>query len=245
MDLGLSGLRCAYGRSERPVVDIDALVLTRGVCGLVGVNGAGKSTLLRTLAGCRRPEGGRVTVGGVDLYGRRRRTVVDRIGYLPQQLDLPGELRVDDALSYASWVRCVPAAVARTRNARILDQVGLAARAGDRVRSLSGGMNRRLALGVALVTAPDVLLLDEPTTGLDPEQRAALRTILCDLAGSVVTLLSSHVMEDVVQMADRVAVLEAGRVLYDGPVAAFVAERGGPGASAEHAFLATIAGARS
>ena len=164
---------------------------------------------------------------------------------MPQQLDLPRELRVSDALAYASWVRGVPAALAARRNAGILDRVGLGSRRDDRVGRLSGGMNRRLALAVALVTEPDVLLLDEPTTGLDPEQRAALRAILLDLDASAVTVLSSHVMEDVAQMADRVAVIEAGRVLYDGGLDQFVAERGGPGASAEHAFLATIAGSRS
>lgn len=245
MGLAVEGLRCRYGRGAAPVVDIDVFALDRGVCGLVGVNGAGKSTLLRTLAGCRRPDGGRATVGGVDLYGRRRRTVVERIGYMPQQLDLPGELRVVEALAYASWVRDVPASVAVARNAEILEQVGLAPRARHRVRQLSGGMKRRLALAVALVTAPEVLLLDEPTTGLDPEQRAGLRAILADLGDSAVTLLSSHVMEDVVMMADHVAVLEAGRLLHVGPTAAFVEDRGGPERSAEHAFLATIAAARS
>ncbi|HWJ11480.1 MAG TPA: ABC transporter ATP-binding protein [Nocardioides sp.] len=245
MGIAVAGLRCAYGRGAVPAVDIDAFEVERGVCGLVGVNGAGKTTLLRTLAGSRRPDGGRATVDGVDLYGRRRRTVIERIGYMPQQLDLPGELRVADALGYASWVRDVPAPVARARNEEILERVGLARRSSDRVRHLSGGMQRRLALAVALVTAPDVLLLDEPTTGLDPEQRAGLRGILADLGASAVTVLSSHVMEDVVLMADRVAVLEAGRLLHVGPTATFVDERGGPDRSAEHAFLATIARARS
>jgi len=245
MTVAVTALRCTYGRGAAPAVDIDELVLAPGVCGLVGVNGAGKSTLLRTLAGVRRPEAGEVRVDGVDLYRRSRREVIGRIGYLPQQLDLPGELTVADGLAYAAWVRGVPGPVARTRTAAILERVGLAARRRDRVGRLSGGMNRRLALGVALVTEPDVLLLDEPTTGLDPEQRAALRAILTDLGSSAVTLLSSHVMEDVARMAQRVAVLEGGRLLHVGPLDAFVAERGGPEHSAEHAFLATIAGSRS
>lgn len=245
MSIAVSDLRCAYGRGASPVVDIDAFGVEDGVCGLVGVNGAGKSTLLRTLAGCRRPAGGRVTVDGVDLYGRRRRAVVGRIGYMPQQLDLPGELRVADALGYASWVRDVPARVAGARNLAILERVGLADRARHRVRELSGGMQRRLALAVALVTEPEVLLLDEPTTGLDPEQRAGLRAILADLGTRAATVLSSHVMEDVVLMSDQVAVLEQGRLLHVGPTAAFVDERGGPERSAEQAFLVTIARARS
>ncbi|NHA01651.1 ATP-binding cassette domain-containing protein [Nocardioides sp. W3-2-3] len=214
-------MRCAYGRGASPVVDIDSFGVEDGVCGLVGVNGAGKSTLLRTLAGCRRPVGGRVTVDGVDLYGRRRRTVLDRIGYMPQQAGparracgwpMPWPTRV--------WVRDVPARVAGARNPAILERVGLATRGRDRVRHLSGGMQRRLALAVALVTEPDVLLLDEPTTGLDPEQRAGLRGILAALGSSAVTVLSSHVMEDVVMMAEQ-----AGRA-RGGPAAPRRPDRG-------------------
>jgi ABC-2 type transport system ATP-binding protein len=243
MSMVVDGLRCSYARGGPPVLEVDALDLEPGVCGLVGVNGAGKSTLLRTLAGCRRPENGRVRIDEVALYGPARRTVVGRIGYMPQQLDLPGEMRVGDALAYASWVRGVPAAASRVRNPALLERVGLARESSKRVAQLSGGMNRRLALAVALVTDPDVLLLDEPTTGLDPAQRAALRGIVSDLDPTAVTVLSSHVMEDVAMMASRIVVLHEGRLRHDGPIDAFVAERGGPDASAELAFLATIAGA--
>ncbi|MCX6401833.1 MAG: ATP-binding cassette domain-containing protein [Propionibacteriales bacterium] len=245
MDISTRDLRCSYNRQSAPAVDLDDFAVEGGVCGLVGVNGAGKSTLLRTLAGCRRPEAGSVRIGDVDLYGRRRRTVIDRIGYMPQQLDLPGEMRVSDAMAYASWVRGVPPGVARARNPQLLERVGLSRRAGDRVGQLSGGMNRRLALAVALITDPGVLLLDEPTTGLDPEQRAGLRAILSDLDTAAVTILSSHVMEDVALMASRIAVLDGGHLLYLGPVEDFVAEHGGPDQSAEFAFLATISAART
>lgn len=245
MQVEVTSLRCAYGRGAAPVVDIDELTAGPGVCGLVGVNGAGKSTLLRTLAGCRRPEAGSVQVDGRALYGRGRREVVGRIGYMPQQLDLPRELRVADALAYVSWVRGVPATTSATRNAQLLERVGLSAKAAQRVGQLSGGMNRRLALAVALVTDPDVLLLDEPTTGLDPAQRAALRGIVADLGTATVTILSSHVMEDVAMMAARIAVLDEGRLLHVGPTGAFVDEFGGADRSAEQAFLATIARGRS
>ncbi|KRA38347.1 MULTISPECIES: ABC transporter ATP-binding protein [unclassified Nocardioides] len=245
MGLSASGLRCTYSHQDAPAVDLDELVVDRGVCGLVGVNGAGKSTLLRTLAGCRRPEAGRVRIDDVDLYGRRRRTVVGRLGYMPQHLDLPKEMRVSDAMAYASWVRGVPSAEARTRNPQLLERVGLSSRAADRVGRLSGGMSRRLALAVALVTDPSVLLLDEPTTGLDPEQRAGLRGILRDLDTAAVTILSSHVMEDVAVMASRIVVMDAGRLLHVGSMDDFVADHGGPERSAEFAFLATISAARA
>lgn len=241
MGVAVAGLRCAYARHEPPVVDIESFAVESGVCGLVGVNGAGKSTLLRTLAGCRRPESGQVHLDGKALYGRDRREVVGRVGYMPQQLDLPREMRVSDAMTYASWVRGVPSATSSTRNTGLLERVGLAQQSTRRVGELSGGMNRRLALAVALVTDPDVLLLDEPTTGLDPAQRAALRGIVSDLGSASATILSSHVMEDVALMAGRIAVLHDGRLLHDGALDAFVAERGGADGSAELAFLTTIA----
>lgn len=243
--LRASGLQCHYPPSNAVVVDIDELSLGRGATGLVGVNGAGKTTLLLTLAGARRPQRGTVTLDGVDLYGRDRRQVVTRIGFMPQELDLPRELRVADALSYVSWLRGVPGRVAGTREPELLELVGLQARRSDKVGRLSGGMRRRLVLATALVTAPDVLLLDEPTTGLDPEQRANLRSLLMHLPGATVTVLSSHVMEDVEQMTRRIAVLHEGRVHHHGGTQSFVEQRGGPHRSAELAFLTTISRARS
>jgi len=243
--LRASGVRCHYPPSSTAVVDLDELTLGPGTTGLVGVNGAGKTTLLLTLAGARRPQGGTVTLDGVDVYGPDRRRVLTRIGFMPQELELPRELRVSDALSYVSWLRGVPARDAGAREPELLALVGLQDRRTHPVGRLSGGMRRRLVLATALVTAPDVLLLDEPTTGLDPEQRATLRALLTDLPGTSVTVLSSHVMEDVEQMTGRIAVLDEGRVLHHGDTAAFVEERGGTARSAELAFLTTLAQARS
>ncbi|WP_193606725.1 ATP-binding cassette domain-containing protein [Nocardioides lijunqiniae] len=238
-------VRCHYPPGTADVVDLDELALGPGATGLVGVNGAGKTTLLLTLAGARRPQHGTVTLDGADLYGRERRELVGRIGLMPQSLDLPGELRVADALSYVSWLRGVPRRVAGPRERELLETVGLGPRRHERVRRLSGGMRRRLVLASALVTEPAVLLLDEPTTGLDPEQRAGLRALLLDLPAATVTLLSSHVMEDVERMTARIVVLDEGRVLHHGDTTAFVAERGGPERSPELAFLATLARGRA
>jgi ABC-2 type transport system ATP-binding protein len=243
--LRVTDLRCRYPPSTVEVVDIDELSLGPGSTGLVGVNGAGKTTLLLALAGARRPQHGSVALGGRDVYGRDRRELVGRIGFMPQSLDLPGELRVADALAYVSWLRGVPRRVAGAREPELLGAVGLQQHRQQRVGRLSGGMRRRLVLATALVTEPSVLLLDEPTTGLDPEQRAGLRALLLDLPRATVTVLSSHVMEDVERMTTRIVVLDEGRVLHHGDTTAFVAEHGGPERSAELAFLATLARGRS
>ncbi|WP_167736109.1 ATP-binding cassette domain-containing protein [Nocardioides sp. 503] len=245
LSLRAVGLRCRYPPATADAVAIDDLALGPGSTGLVGINGAGKTTLLLTLAGARRPQAGAVTLDGADLYGPHRRELVGRIGLMPQSLDLPAELRVADALSYVGWLRGVPRRVAALREPELLAAVGLQPRRDERVGRLSGGMRRRLVLATALVTEPAVLLLDEPTTGLDPEQRAGLRTLLLDLPGATVTVLSSHVMEDVERMTSRILVLDDGRVLHHGETAPFVVEHGGPERSAELAFLATLARGRS
>ncbi len=242
MSVVLSGLRCSYRTGDRRAVSIGSLELAAGPVGLVGVNGAGKTTLLRTLAGARRPQEGTVEVDGDALYGARRRTVVRQIGYMPQEIQFPGELTVTQVLRYLCWLRGIASRPATARSAEVVEAVGLADRAGQRVRQLSGGMRRRLALAGALVSEPRLLLLDEPTTGLDPEQRAGVRGIIAGLRDDCLTVLSSHVMEDVASVTSRIVVLHEGAVRYHGATDAFVAERGGPQRSAELAFLTTISG---
>jgi ABC-2 type transport system ATP-binding protein len=204
-----------YGRAV--VLNDIAVTLTPGVTGLVGVNGAGKSTLLRAVAGALRPTRGSVRYDGLDPYGRSRRRYLRRVSLMPQALELPSDARVVDAVDYCGWLRGMPAAGLRARSEEVLGQVGLADRRGDRMRTLSGGMVRRVALAQALVSAPDILLLDEPTTGLDPQQRAVLRTLIDELPRDTITVVSSHVMEDLEQLADRIVVLDSGEIAHAGP----------------------------
>lgn len=239
------------GFRYRQHVALDGLrfSLAPGITGLVGINGAGKSTLLRLLATTQRPDAGRLWLLGVEASGDVR-TVRRRIGYMPQELQIPARLRVGDFLAYMGWLRQVPPRRRRDAIGAALAAADLEDRVGDTVGSLSGGMRRRLLLAQALLGDPELLLLDEPTAGLDPEQRIRIRELIAGAAASRTTVVSSHLMEDLVPVADRVLMLDEGRLVFDGTVeemgargAALVTE--GSGLSAhEAAFLSLRGGGR-
>ncbi|GAA1531331.1 ABC transporter ATP-binding protein [Nocardioides humi] len=209
-----------YGAGRPALVEVD-LTLRAGVTGLLGVNGAGKTTLLRVMSGGLRPSVGDAAVDGTSLYGRRRRQALSRVGYLPQHFDAPRRAKVGDVLRYLGWMRGLDTARARAAADRLLEVVGLADRADAPMGSLSGGMKRRVGFAQSLMADPEVLLLDEPTTGLDPEQRAAMRAVIAAQERAGVTVVSSHLIEDISTLADRLIVLEQGRVLFDDSMEAF------------------------
>lgn len=208
-------LGCRYG--ARAVLHDLSFELGPGVTGLVGVNGAGKSTLMRLLGTRLTPSTGSLTHFGGDPVADRTHAR-RQIGYMPQSLELPSSLTVQDFLAYAAWLRRVPR---RTRPAVIEDALrstDLLDRARSRVGALSGGMHRRLLLAQALLSSPPLLLLDEPTAGLDPEQRIRLRRMVTQEGAERTTVVSSHVMADLVGLADRVLMLDEGRMVFDGTV---------------------------
>lgn len=213
--LHIAGVSHSYGR-EPALADLE-LTMDGNRVGLVGANGAGKSTLLAICAGALHPTAGDVTINGASLFDRSTRSgALGRLALMPQTLHIPGHLTAHEAVSYLTWMRG-----ARWRDAtrwaqQSLIDVGLGSAARKKVRALSGGMKRRVALAQALATSPEVLLLDEPTTGLDPEQRRAVRGLIADLPHRVV--LSSHVIEDVEQVAPHVWVLDRGRLRFEGDV---------------------------
>lgn len=192
-----------------------SFALRPGRTGLLGINGAGKSTLMRLLAGAQRPSDGRVSINGLDMYGRHRPEALAKVAFMPQSAQFPRNLSALEIVSLLGWSRGLSAKDAKARAERVLDDVGLHERAGDKIARLSGGMQRRVALAQALVTNPQVLLLDEPSTGLDPQQRRLMVDLLRGLDGTV--LMSSHIIEDVCEVADRVIVLHEGSIRFDGP----------------------------
>lgn len=186
----------------------------RGVTALVGRNGAGKTTLIRTLCGLVVPTAGEVVVGGVRLLesAAAARQVRAGLGWMPQDPPLPARARVVDVVRYAAWLRGVKSAVGDQVEAA-LTAVDLVNRSSYRVGTLSGGQQRRVALACALVGQPAVMLLDEPTVGLDPEQRDHFLEVVRAYGADRTVVLSTHLMEDVLGAADHVVVVAGGSVV--------------------------------
>jgi ABC-2 type transport system ATP-binding protein len=216
--ISLRGVGRSFGATQA-LADID-LDLRAGVIGLLGPNGAGKTTLLRLLATALPPSRGTVRVLGRDVEVLAERTEIRRrLGYLPQEVGFPRGFTAFAFVDYIALLKEWADPAARHAEVRrVLDQVGLSDAATKRIRAMSGGQRRRVALAQALLGSPPVLILDEPTTGVDPEQRVTLRTVLAELARTSIVVLSTHQTEDVAALCERVVVLDRGRVRYDGAV---------------------------
>ncbi|NEA39253.1 ABC transporter ATP-binding protein [Streptomyces sp. SID11385] len=208
----MENLTVRYRR--RTALDGLSLSLGPGVHGLLGPNGAGKSTLVRVLATVTRPEAGRVRLHGHDLASARGRTEARRLlGYLPQEFGYYRSFTVREFLAYVAWLKEVPADDVPAAVERALARTGLGERGDSRLRELSGGMVRRAGIAQALVNDPALLLLDEPTAGLDPEQRVDFRALLREVGRETTVLVSTHLVEDVAQACTEVTLLEAGRLV--------------------------------
>lgn len=207
-------LSFAYGE-HRALSDV-SVNLPRGVTALVGPNGAGKSTLMRLLAGAMSFTQGEIEVEGVSIKGRMRRSIRQRLGYLPQDPSWHGWMRVRDVVGSFAWMRGIHPREIETRVQQTLVLVDLLKAASSRADSLSGGQFQRMMLATCLVHSPDVLILDEPTVGLDPAHRLHFRRVLADAASDRVVLLSTHLLDDVATTAGRILVLSSGALVFDG-----------------------------
>jgi ABC-type multidrug transport system ATPase subunit len=205
-----------YG-SHEALQDINLRIET-GMFGLLGPNGAGKTTLLRILATLLHPTSGRVTIGSCDLGQRsHRKTLRTQLGYLPQELGFYPELTGREFLDYMGLLKHhYDRRVRRQQIEELLDIVNLTSIADHQIKTYSGGTKRRLGIAQALLGDPRLLVIDEPTAGLDPEERIRLRTLLTRLAGNRFVILSTHVVEDISQTCTRLAVLDQGTLIFDG-----------------------------
>jgi len=205
-----------YGRTL--ALDDVSFGFADGVTGLLGPNGAGKSTLLRVLATAVRPDTGTVSVFGADPSNPTGRLAARRrLGYMPQEPGFHPNFTAFEFVDYVAILKELGERQSRHEEVRrVLDDVGLADVRGKRIKALSGGMRRRVALAAAIVGRPDLLILDEPTVGLDPEQRLRFRELIAELGERCTILLSTHQTEDVMSLCRRVIVLDTGRVRFDG-----------------------------
>jgi ABC-2 type transport system ATP-binding protein len=214
MQLEVNDVSKRYRGGKQAVANV-SMRIGPGVLGLLGPNGAGKSSLMRIIATITRPTGGQVTWSGIDIVARPdalRRV----LGYLPQDFGVYPHLTAREFLSYLAAVKGMPAGVARNRIGELLELFDLTGAGRRPLGKYSGGMLRRVGIAQALLADPRVLVVDEPTAGLDPEQRVAFRNLLSDLAGDRVVLLSTHIVSDVESVASDIAIMAGGRLQIRG-----------------------------
>jgi len=194
------------------------LEIGTGMFGLLGPNGAGKTTLLRIVATLLQPTAGRVTVDGFDVTDRHQKWAVKQLlGYLPQELGLYPSLSVTEFLEYMATLKNLHNPLVRHEAvSEVIDLAGLDSVPHQRIRTLSGGMKRRVGIAQALLGEPRLLIVDEPTAGLDPEERVRFRNLLSNLAGKCVVILSTHIVEDIAATCSDLAVLHKGRTRFRG-----------------------------
>lgn len=192
------------------------LEITNGMFGLLGENGAGKTTLMRVLTTVLKPTGGRVTLNEMLYREENYEKIQKRIGYLPQEIDLYPNLTVQECLEYMGALAGVPRQECRERMQYYLTKTSLLEHRKKKMKQLSGGMKRRVGLVQALLNEPEFLIVDEPTTGLDPEERIRIRNLLVDFSENRTVLFSTHVVEDLAATCNRLAVMKKGQFLYQG-----------------------------
>ena len=212
----------SYGYGRGPAVNQSlSLALGPGVVGLLGPNGAGKSTLMRMLATLAKPRSGRILWHGTDI-AREPDALRRVLGYLPQDFGVYPALSAREFLAYLAAVKGLPPARVAARVDECLALVALGDAADRPLASFSGGMRQRVGIAQALLNDPQLLIVDEPTVGLDPGERLRFRHLLTELAGERLVLLSTHIVSDVEASAAAIAVMKAGRLLFHGSPEALV-----------------------
>ena len=247
MNVVLTGIHRSFGKNK--AVDGVSMELGPGVFGVLGPNGAGKTSLLRILATALPPSSGEILL--LDRDPRRpaaRREIRRRLGYLPQNLGYYPSFTVVEFIEYFALLKEMPSSAVPKAVAVAVERVDLGAKAKAKLRTLSGGMLRRVGIAQAIVNDPELLLLDEPTAGLDPEQRVQFRALLRSLGATATVIVSTHLVEDVGAACSEVALMSGGKVVFRGTPDDLTARGAGHSvgdAPLERGYGAVLSAARS
>ena len=212
MELVIDRLTKQY--QNKIAVDRISLTLHKGVYGLLGANGAGKTTLMRMLCGILKPTGGSITLDGVDVSEEAYRAV---LGYLPQDFGYYPEFTGMDFLLYMAALKGLTKDQARSKAKELLKLVALEDVAKKKIKTYSGGMKQRLGIAQALLNDPEILILDEPTAGIDPKERVRFRNLIGELGKDSIVLLSTHIVSDIERVADEILMMKGGQLIFKGP----------------------------
>lgn len=215
MEIVIENLSKRYGKKE--AIKNLSLKIPSGMYGLLGKNGAGKTSLMRILAALSVPTNGDIWLNGVSI--KETTKIREMVGYLPQDFSMYKSMTVFGAMDYLGLLSDIPEGIRKERIDELLEKVNLKNNAKTKIKALSGGMKRRLGIAQALLHNPEILIVDEPTAGLDPEERIRFRKLLSDFAhdrDDRIVLLSTHIVSDIESTCDGVAVLNDGRLIFHG-----------------------------
>lgn len=211
MELVLDRVTKQY--QNKIAVDRVSISLKPGVIGLLGANGAGKTTLMRMICGILKPTGGTITYEGMDVSEEMYRDV---LGYLPQDFGYYPGFTGREFLMYMAALKGIDKKTAQRKCDELLEVVNLKNVANKKIKSYSGGMKQRLGIAQAVLNNPQILILDEPTAGLDPKERVRFRNLIAELGKDSIVILSTHIVSDVEHIADRILMMKSGQFIYDG-----------------------------
>lgn len=211
MELVLDRVTKQY--NSKIAADRISLSLKPGVIGLLGANGAGKTTLMRMICGVIKPSSGSISLDGVDVSEEMYR---DALGYLPQDFGYYPNFTGKDFLMYIAALKGLSRSEAKRKTAELLKKVNLENAANKKIKGYSGGMKQRLGIAQAVLNDPKILVLDEPTAGLDPKERVRFRNMIAEFSKDSIVLLSTHIVSDVEHIADRALMMKEGQIIWDG-----------------------------